>query len=371
MAVLNMLDLSGLDLVDGHCHGITTTPLDDAAFELWCTEADEPAPVGAPYLDSQVGLALRRWCAPLLGLDAGAGVEDYLWQRRRLGPEEAAGRLLRAACLSALLVDTGPAVSGLLPAPAVGALAAAPTHAVVRLEQLAESVAPVSGPDAFADAFADALRAALPGAVATKSIAAYRHGLGLDPTRPQPQEVRVAAARWLRDGGRLTDPVLLRHLLWCAVDTGLPIQLHTGFGDRDALLARTDPALLQPFCEATLRTGARLVLLHCYPYHRQAGWLAQVYPHVYADVGLTVAHLGARFTAVLAEFLELAPFGKLLYSSDAFGLPELYLIGAAQFRHSLGQVLGGFVADGALPATDALRIADQLGSANARRLYGL
>ncbi|MBV1848718.1 amidohydrolase family protein [Catellatospora sp. NEAU-YM18] len=363
--------MSGLDLVDGHCHGITTAPLEDAAFELWCTEADEPAPAGVSYLDSQVGLALRRWCAPLLGLPAGASVEEYLWQRRRLGTDEVAGRLLRAAHLSTLLVDTGPAVGNLLPVDAVGALAEAATHPVVRLELLAEAVAPGCGADAFAAAFADALGAALPGAVATKSIAAYRHGLGLDPMRPQPQEVRVAAARWLRDGGRLTDPVLLRHLLWCAVDTGLPIQLHTGFGDRDALLSRTDPSLLQPFCEATLRTGTRLVLLHCYPFHRQAGWLTQVYPHVYADVGLTVPHLGARATAVLGEFLELAPFGKLLYASDAFGLPELYLIGASQFRHSLGRVLGEFVADGALPNADALRIADQLGSTNARQLYNL
>ncbi|GHJ49889.1 amidohydrolase [Catellatospora sp. TT07R-123] len=371
MAVLNPLDLRELALVDGHCHGVTAAPLEDAAFELWCTEADEPAPPGASYLDSQVGLALRRWCAPVLGLPAGASVEEYLWQRRRLGADEATARLLRAAHLSALLVDTGPAAGNLLPPGTLGALAGASTHAVVRLELLAEEVAPGSGADGFAAALDDALRTALPGAVATKSIAAYRHGLGLDPTRPQPHEVRVAAGRWLRDGGRLTDPVLLRHLLWCAVDTGLPIQLHTGFGDRDAALVRADPALLQPFCEATLRTGARLVLLHCYPYHRQAGWLAQVYPHVYADVGLTVPHLGARATAVLAEFLELAPFGKLLYSSDAFGLAELYLIGASQFRHSLAQVLNAFIADGALPPADAQPIADQLGSANARRLYAL
>jgi len=32
---------------------------------------------------------------------------------------------------------------------------------------------------------------------------------------------------------------------------------------------------------------------------------------------------GTRASAVLAEVLELAPFGKVLYSSDAFGLPEL------------------------------------------------
>lgn len=46
------------------------------------------------------------------------------------------------------------------------------------------------------------------------------------------------------------------------------------------------------------------------PYHRQAGWLASVYPHVYVDVGLTVGQVGAGAGAVLAEFLELAQPGQ-------------------------------------------------------------
>ncbi|MEU7819423.1 amidohydrolase family protein [Catellatospora sp. NPDC049133] len=360
-----------LPLIDGHCHAITVAPLDDAAFELWCTEADEPPAPGTSYLDSRVGLALRRWCAPVLDLPAHAPVAEYLRRRRRLGPDEVSTRLLRAANLSALLVDTGPVTGGLVDRHVLGTLAAAPTHAVVRLELLAEQVAPGTDAAGFAAAFAVALDEARLEAVATKSIAAYRHGLDLDPARPEPHEVTAAAARWLRDGGRLTDPVLLRHLLWSAVDAGLPIQVHTGFGDRDAALARADPALLQPFCEATLPHGVPLVLLHCYPYHRQAGWLAQVYPHVHADLGLTVPHLGARATAVLGEFLELAPFGKLLYSSDAYGLPELYLIAAAQLRHSLGLVLAEAVDDGAASAADARRIAEQIGAGNAARVYRL
>ncbi|MFD0593316.1 amidohydrolase family protein [Catellatospora coxensis] len=288
-----------------------------------------------------------------------------------LGPDEVATRLLRAANLSALLVDTGPVAGGLVDRHVLGTLAGASTHAVVRLELLAERVAPGTDAAGFAAAFAEALDEARPGAVATKSIAAYRHGLDLDPARPEPHEVSAAASRWQRDGGRLTDPVLLRHLLWSAVDAGLPVQLHTGFGDRDAALARADPALLQPFCAATLPFGVPLVLLHCYPYHRQAGWLAQVYPHVHADLGLTVPHLGARATAVLGEFLELAPFGKLLYSSDAYGLPELYVIAAAQLRHSLGLVLAEAVDDGAASAADARRIAEQIGAGNAARVYRL
>jgi uncharacterized protein len=114
-----------------------------------------------------------------------------------------------------------------------------------------------------------------------------------------------------------------------------------------------------------------LVLLHCYPYHRQAGWLAQVYPHVYLDIGLTVTHLGAGAAAFLRECLELAPFGKLLFSSDAYGLPELYLVGAAGFRDGLARVLDGWVGEGALAAADAERVATMVGAGNARRVYKL
>jgi predicted TIM-barrel fold metal-dependent hydrolase len=113
------------------------------------------------------------------------------------------------------------------------------------------------------------------------------------------------------------------------------------------------------------------MLLHCYPYHRQAGYLANVFPHVYMDVGEGLNHIGARSAAVLAEALELTPFHKMLYSSDAFGLAELHYLGAIGFRRDLRQVLNGFVASGSWTASDAERVASLIGSANARRVYNL
>jgi predicted TIM-barrel fold metal-dependent hydrolase len=113
------------------------------------------------------------------------------------------------------------------------------------------------------------------------------------------------------------------------------------------------------------------MLLHCYPYHRQAGYLAHVFPHVYMDVGEALNHVGARSAAVLAEALELTPFHKMLYSSDAFGLPELHFLGAAGFRRDLARVTGAFVADGAWSSADAERVGHLIGTANAHRVYRL
>jgi predicted TIM-barrel fold metal-dependent hydrolase len=200
---------------------------------------------------------------------------------------------------------------------------------------------------------------------------AYRSGLAVAATRPSPAEVRHAAGGWLRTGGRLTDPILLSHILWTGVDTGLPVQLHTGFGDRDVRLPSADPALLQPFLAAAEPSGVPIVLLHCYPYHRQAGWLAQVYPHVYVDVGLTVTQLGVRAETVIGEFFELAPFGKLLFSTDAYLLPELFVVGAGQFRHGLRRLLDQWRGDDAVSAADAQKIAEQVSAGNAQRIYRL
>jgi predicted TIM-barrel fold metal-dependent hydrolase len=373
VAVLNPVDLTDHALIDGHCHPVTVEPLSDMAFAQWCTES---AYANEFTLNSQLGYAIRRWCAPVFGLPVHAAMHDYLAARRDLGSDEAVRRLMRAARVSAMLVDTGLPTAGMVTVERMSDLAGVSARQVVRLESLAESVVDNSDASGFATATRAALDDAFAeGAVAAKSIAAYRHGLYLPPQRPTESEVRTAAGVWMRERAaghaRLSDPVLLRHLLWCAVDAHRPIQLHTGFGDADAHLIRADPARLQPFCAATQHAGTPLVLLHCYPYQRGAGWLAQVYPHVYVDVGLTIGYVGARATALLGEFLELAPFAKLMYSSDAYGLAELFLVGAAQFRHSLGRVLGGFVDDGAMDVEDAVAIAAAIGSANAIRLYGL
>jgi predicted TIM-barrel fold metal-dependent hydrolase len=377
VAVLNTGDvLGGLRLVDHHCHSVRGDDLDRPAFEALLTEAGvAPVPGGSTF-DTPLGVAVRRWCAPVLDLPAHAAPQEYLARRAELGAAEANRRLLAAAGASDLLLDSYRPPHALA-ADALAAASGARVHRVLRLETVAEQVAETGVPAVgFPRALIAALAEQAAGAVALKSVAAYRTGLDLDPTRPEPAEVAAAAGAWLARGERaaayrLDEPVLVRFLLWAGVDLGLPLQLHTGFGDPDLRLHRSDPALLGDFCAAVAGTGTRVLLLHCYPYHRQAAYLASVYPHVYLDVGLALNHVGAGAPRVLAEALELAPFGKLLYSSDAFGLAELYHLGAVQFRRALGGVLDRWVGDGDMAAADAERYATMIGAGNARRVYDL
>ncbi|MFJ6622397.1 amidohydrolase family protein [Kitasatospora sp. NPDC091335] len=364
-------------LVDHHCHSVVAAELTDDALAGLLTESDRPPAPGCSPFDSALGLAVRRWCPPVLGLPAHAPAADYLARRRELGAPEATRRLLAAAGLDICLVDTGlTAAAGheLLPLPELAEATGASVYEVVRLESVAETVTSVA--EAWPAAVAEALATAAAGAVAVKSVLAYRHGLAAPAERPDRTAVVAAAGAHLRGGsGRLTDPVLLHHLLWTAVDVcaglGLPLQLHTGFGDPDLTLHGADPSLLTDFVRAAEPSGVPLVLLHGYPYHRQAAWLAQAFPTVYTDLGLTASYTGPRVAAVLGEMLELAPFGKLLFSTDAYGLPELYLVGTCQFRHGLHGVLASWQADCACAAADAERVARQIAAGNALRLYAL
>ncbi len=205
----------------------------------------------------------------------------------------------------------------------------------------------------------------------TKTIAAYRTSFDIDWSRPTDAQV-IEHARELAARGaplRLDSPVLIAFGVYEAAERGLPIQVHVGFGDRDLDLHRTDPLLLLPLLRSM--PAVQVLLLHCYPFHRQAGYLAQAFDHVNFDVGLAINYLGVRSTALVAEALETAPFAKQLYSSDAFGPPELHLLGSVLWRRAMGLALGGWVNTGDCTEQDAIRIVDMIGVHNATRVYAL
>jgi predicted TIM-barrel fold metal-dependent hydrolase len=367
-------------LIDHHVHGVVTMDLDRVGFELLLTEAPWPPPPGTTMFDSQLGFGVRRWCAPVLDLEPSAPPDEYLRRRAELGFAEVNRRLLTGAEVALWLIDTGYQADQLTTPEQIAAVSQTPARQIVRLESVAEQV--LTGgvtAEGFGRAFADALNAATTSAraVGYKSIVAYRFGFDFDPARPEPREVAAAAGRVLREldadpaAARVDDPVLLQHLIWTAVDTHLPIQFHVGFGDPDVRLHRSNPSLLHDFLMATEPIGTPVMLLHCYPFQREAGYLANVFSHVYMDVGAILNHVGARSTAVLAEALELTPFHKMLYSSDAFGLPELHYLGAIGFRRDLAKVIDGFVSDDSWASTDADRVLRLIGSENAARVYGL
>ncbi len=155
-----------------------------------------------------------------------------------------------------------------------------------------------------------------------------------------------------------------------AVDGGLPIQLHAGYGDPDLDLHRTDPLLVTSIIRLVEPHGVDLLPLHCCTYHRHAGYRAQASPHVF-DVGLGVECTGMHSHAVIAESLERATFAKVLFSSDAWCPPGLHYLGARRLRRGMARALSSWVEAGEWTVGDAARVALMIGRHNDARVYRL
>ena len=231
----------------------------------------------------------------------------------------------------------------------------------------------------------EALRVALAdvrgaGYVALKSIAAYRTGLEIRVWERREAEAAFAAAR--REVGeegtvRLGHKPLLDTLLHIAFTEAArqetPVQFHVGYGDTDADLRLANPLHLRAVLETPSYHGMPVILLHeCYPYTREGGYLAAVYDHVYLDLSYGIPFLSydemATFTRAA---LGVAPFSKLLYSSDAVGVPELHWLSAISARRVLGEVLGECVAHNELSIAETQMVGAALLKENAVRLYRL
>ena len=251
--------------------------------------------------------------------------------RHRLAsdPDEYAARLLRATRTAAILVDDGfPPPAEATTASELGELAGCDARGVMRLE--------TRGAEA-----ADAVRSARDdGFVALKTVAAYRGGL--DRVSPE-----VLAALEANE----------------ASGSSLPVQVHCGFGDADLVLPRADPSLLKPLVERFRETS--WILLHCYPFVREAGWMTHVYANVFLDLSLTIGFV-SRPAEALREALELAPVSKLLYGSDAARTPERFYLAALWWREALAEVLAE-----SLPPEDAEAAGRAILRENALSVYGL
>ena len=246
-----------------------------------------------------------------LGLFLGCEpIESAVFEHRLAAdPAGYASALLRATHTEALYVDDG------FPLPGegtswdeLGELAKCEARPVLRIERVAEE----DGPEAVAEVVAAAREN---GYVGLKTISAYRTGL----EQERLQRFVLAAL----DANEATG-------------SPLPVQVHCGFGDSDLYLPRADPSHLKPVLDRFRQTP--FVLLHCYPFVREAGWLAHVYGHVWFDLSLTIPHV-SRPAEMVRQALELAPVSKLLYASDAARAPELYYLAAKWWREALAEVL--------------------------------
>ena len=373
------LDLDAIPIVDNHCHSLLRRqPPDDDAFRIHLTESTFPE-IARDHIPTSLAyhLAIREMAVLL---DCEPTPDAVHAARRDRGVEWLTCEVVERGRFKTWLIDTGYGADTTYSLDELRELAPCRIEEVLRLEPLIEKL--ILEAETF-DGFLDAYRASLAGLrdrgiVGMKSVIAYRTGLHVREVErgDAADAYRTARAAGQRDGRlRIESKPLLDFLIVIAVEEsasqGVPIQFHTGLGDPDLDLTLVDPAALRILFADRFR-AAPIVLLHTgYPYIRSLAYLAAMFPNVYADMGETILFAPGEATEIYRELIGLAPASKLLFSTDASLVPELYWIGARIGRRALGRVLDEHIADGAIDESTALDWAERMLWRNSEAVYGL
>jgi hypothetical protein len=373
------LDLDPIPIVDNHCHSLLRAqPRNDDAFRNHLTESYYPEIARDHAQHSLFYWWTIREVARLLGCDP---TPDAVHEARAArGVEWLTREVVQRGNFKAWLIDTGYGTDVTYSLDELRRLAPCRIEEVIRLEPLIERLIVEHG--GFAS-FLDAYRAALSdlrdrGIVGMKSVVAYRSGLHVEAVD---RESAATEFMLLREGAkrdgrlRIESKPLLDYLIVIAVEEAarqqVPIQFHTGLGDPDLDLTLVDPAALRMLFSDRFR-AAPIVLLHTgYPYIRSLAYLAAMFPNVYADMGEAILFAAGEAVEITRELLGLAPASKILFSTDASLVPELYWVGARIGRRALGRVLDEHVADGAIDERIALDWAERILWRNSEAVYGL
>jgi len=365
-----------IPIVDHHAHSLLTAqPATVQAFRSFFTESpdQEIARHHVPHT-----LFYRRGLRDLAGLlRCDVTEEAVLAARSRLPFVDLARRLFTDANIDTVLVDYGYRRSDHYAHDALIALLPCRVEPVLRLETMAEELlAGTSSLSTLEEAFVAAVDdAPRQGVVSYKTIIAYRCGLAVERHPREAVEAAYRAEKARIDGGgrRIAAKPLLDTLLWLALERiarlEMPVQVHCGFGDSDLHLVYANPAWLRPVLEHPPFRGARVVLLHCWPFVHEAAWLAGVYANVYLDLSLTVPFVSHGGADAFAQALEHAPVTKVLYASDAFSIPELFWLGARHGRLALAAALDRIRQAGYLEPREMPEVAERILSRNAREVY--
>jgi predicted TIM-barrel fold metal-dependent hydrolase len=380
---LTQIDLTPIPLVDNHCHGIYNNykGTDVSAWRQLFTESKDP---GLQHAHVATTLFYHRLIRAMAVLFACEPKEEVvLAARQTLDNQSLIQRCLQDARFEALCIDKGyPPQSQVVPDSELSTLAGCRIAPMLRVELVMQDlIAELNTLDEVVEKLKAQLQdVRAQGYVALKSIAAYRTGLAIQTWSDEDVASAFAAARKeVQEQGSVRlgyKPLLdtLLHVVFAeAARQELPIQFHTGYGDADADMLLANPLHLRAVFERKEYRAMPIVLLHeSYPYTRQGAYLAAIYGNAYLDLSYGIPFLGySEMLEFTRAAFDVAPYSKLLYSSDGIGIPEIHWLSAHNGRRIIGQVLWERVSNGELDMADA----EQAGSAvlrdNALKLYRL
>jgi predicted TIM-barrel fold metal-dependent hydrolase len=378
------VDLSHLSIIDDHSHPFLPERESPDPLSYWTTSLLPETVRHTPNL-----LVFRRMMEllrPMVG--AGPGEDTAATWSKRAALYSAdrrayVARLFSDARISSVFVDIGyptKIISGYDVDPsALADLLPSSVKVIVRMEPIImELIGQGLEYPAFLDAFDAAVEKKISAydVVALKTAIAYFGGLGI---RKHDKAAVARSYEAYRVDPRNLGPAqpLLHTMVFRLFDIaarhGLPVQVHTGFGNAPLLdLAVANPSLLFELLSDETCRKVPIVLLHAgYPFVRETGYIANNYPNVFVDISQVTQYVGTGLPSVLVELLSMVPIDKLLYGSDGLGCPELFWWPARHAKESLGTALDRLLTDGQITARDAEEIAMRILHQNATELYSI
>jgi predicted TIM-barrel fold metal-dependent hydrolase len=378
------IDLSGIGVVDHHCHQWRTSAPDytPQTYRPLFTEGSD-----GRLVDGAETSLYYRWTVRELARVFGCEAEEQavLAARAEIGRDGVAAKLMSEANFEGAIIDywyTGRGSDLFSIEEMSEQLGGVWIKRALRLESLLESLVLES---ADAGEVEDRFRSRLDreplldeGIVSLKSIIAYRTGFEISrPTQDEaytyfPEAKSAADTETIRINDKAFLDYFLRiAIAWCS-DTQFPIQFHSGYGDPDVYLPTGNPIVMRDILQDPEYREAPLVFLHAaYPYVRELSYLTSVYPNVYLDFGLAIPFVAVEYEEIIRQSLALAPTKRVLWSSDGFAVPEHAWFAAVHGRKALANVLADLVERDIIGEQEQWEIADQILRSNAYGLYGV
>jgi predicted TIM-barrel fold metal-dependent hydrolase len=386
-----VIDLSHIPVIDNHVHPWRESSRRQTVEELFgqaafsqgvvtsvrrpYLPADELKPLldlfretnlGARYLLGELARFLNvdeNWDTVATARNAAATANYRAWT----------ARLFADAGIDGLLVDEG----GAQPRITLDELG---KHAPVRLWRVARSdnfirdlLLEEDNWSRFFERYQAAVEAAIDeGAVAFKSVIAYRTGLDIQPVSEDEARRNFEISRQdLEYAQKPFRDFLLCHTMDVARERGLWMHIHAAVGDPDIVYSRANPAQLYSLLHSERFRRNRVVLVHGgWPWVGEAAAMVAILPNVYLDVSEGALFGMPNVRQRIYEALEACPYSKILYGADG-SLPEGLWIAARRYKAALGHVLAELVGEGFCSTREAHQVARMILHDNAVRMYQL